>query len=202
MTTWFSSDFHLQHKNIIKFDGRPFKDIDHHDEMLIKHFNDVVMPWDTLIVLGDVALGPWPVGIEKICRFNGRKVLVPGNHDRISSVEKEARRERFRPDYEAVFDEIWDEVVEYDLQGTKVYLSHYPHTGDHGEDRFEQLRPVDDGTPIVHGHTHAKEVLSFTQDGTVQVHVGVTSWGYRPVHENRVLAAVRSKGIAGFDSKV
>jgi len=83
--TWFVGDLHLGHNNIIKFtknDGsrlRPFDDIDHHDETLIKNFNELVDPKDRVYFLGDLVMSR--KHIPKIARFNGRKKLIKGNHD-------------------------------------------------------------------------------------------------------------------------
>lgn len=187
MTIFHTSDTHLFHTNIVKYDGRPAATIQEHDEMIIRRWNETVMPWDTVIHHGDVALGKWPVGIQKVHLLNGYKVLVPGNHDRISSVEKESRREKYRSDYTAVFQEIWPEVVEYEINGFPVILSHYPYEADHSENpRFMDIRAKDEGVVIVHGHTHARETHSFSHLGTLQVHVGVTAWDYRPVAEQEI----------------
>lgn len=187
MTIFHTSDTHLFHTNVVKYDARPATSIEEHDEMIIRRWNDVVMPWDTVVHHGDVALGQWPVGIQKVHRLNGYKVLIPGNHDRISSVEKEARREKYRADYTAVFQEVWSEVVEYTLGNYEVILSHYPYEDDHtSEPRYMDIRAKDEGLPIIHGHTHSTEKISYSKNGSLQVHVGVTAWDYRPVSEGEI----------------
>lgn len=189
MTTFFTSDTHFSHKNIIHLgDGRPFKDINHHNEMLIKNWNTVVSPDDVVFHLGDVALGPWPDGLDCVRRLNGRKILVPGNHDRISSVEKESRRVRYFADYADVFDDIRREVTSYSIDGTYVQMSHYPYTGESHEgrpDRYTELRPVNDGSVLIHGHTHANDVVSFDK-GTLMISVGVDAWNWTPVSEQQL----------------
>ena len=192
MTVWLTSDTHFGHANILHLgEGRPFDDIQKHNEMIVKNWNDRVSHDDVVFHLGDVALGPWPDGLDYVRRLAGYKVLVPGNHDRISSVEKQARRDRFYVDYAEVFDDIADEVTEFQFNsGEVVSLSHYPYVGDsHDGDRFTHIRGVDEGVPRVHGHNHCQpdERESFTPNGTPQLAVGVDAWGFAPVPENEVL---------------
>lgn len=196
MATFFISDTHVFHNNILRLgDGRPFEDIDHHDFSIVNNWNHVVGIEDTVVHCGDVALGQWPVGLERLSRCNGYKILVPGNHDRVSSVESEKRRERFLPDYLEVFDEVWDETAQISLQGQMFVVSHYPYHGDHFEkDRHAELRPVDAGVPLIHGHTHQKEQVTRSNRGTVMISVGVDSNNWTPVHEDEILRRLRTKG--------
>ena len=187
---WLVSDTHFSHANILNLgDGRPFKDIQEHNEMIVHNWNSVVQPDDTVYHLGDVALGPWPEGLGYVKRLLGHKVLIPGNHDRISSVEKEKRRERFLPDYEDAFDEIWDEVSRLEIAGREVLISHYPYTGESSSDRgdrYSWLRPdPSEGLPLLHGHTHAADVVSF-HNGLLQISVGVDAWDFSPVPETKI----------------
>lgn len=190
MTVWLTSDTHFSHANIINLGaGRPFKDIQEHNEMIVKNWNDRVMPNDTVYHLGDVALGPWPEGLGYVKRLLGYKILIPGNHDRISSIEKEKRRERFLPDYEDAFQEIRSEVESIEIGGEEVLISHYPYTGESDgdrPDRYSWLRPDPSrGLPLIHGHTHASEKISF-HEGLLQISVGVDAWDYAPVSEDQI----------------
>lgn len=88
--TFFSSDHHLGHANILKFlrsDGvtplRSFATIEDHDEHLIAQHNSVVGPKDTCWFLGDVVINRR--FLHLISRLNGRKRLVLGNHDIFSN---------------------------------------------------------------------------------------------------------------------
>lgn len=80
---FFCSDLHLEHKNILNFEGsnRPFKDLDHHNHGLIQNWNSVVQSEDDQVwCLGDVIFGGSP-NYDLIRQLNGRKFLVGGNHD-------------------------------------------------------------------------------------------------------------------------
>lgn len=81
---WFSSDWHLQHKNIIKYDNRPFKTIEEHDEIIISNFEKVVNKGDDFYFLGDFSftndsklLHNW---FERLAN-KANLFFISGNHD-------------------------------------------------------------------------------------------------------------------------
>ena len=52
---FFTSDFHVGHTNVIRFDGRPFKDVDEMNQSLIDNWNSVVGDEDVVFYLGDLS---------------------------------------------------------------------------------------------------------------------------------------------------
>lgn len=80
---FFIADTHFGHKGIINFSGtrpfRPFDTIEEHDAELIKRWNSVVNPKDTVWHLGDFCFGERNLVIAG--ELNGNKKLVMGNHD-------------------------------------------------------------------------------------------------------------------------
>lgn len=79
--TFFISDLHLGHKNIIIFERekRFGQTIEEHNEWLVTNWNSVVGKNDRVYVLGDVAFGH--ENLKYLTRMNGQKFLIRGNHD-------------------------------------------------------------------------------------------------------------------------
>jgi len=173
MTIFFTSDTHFGHKNIISFCGRPYNSVDHMNQTLINNWNETVEPDDIVYHLGDACMGDISYTLPLIGRLNGYKILVPGNHDRVFSGESQAKRERFRPLYLEVFQQIEKESFPYG----GFMVSHFPYDGDsHDQNRFDKQRPKNEGLPILHGHVHSKWRMKGNQ-----INVGVDVWDYRPV---------------------
>lgn len=51
--TFYIADLHLQHSNVIKFDKRPFTNVEEMDDALISNWNAVVDKGDHVYHLGD-----------------------------------------------------------------------------------------------------------------------------------------------------
>lgn len=197
---FFTSDTHFGHNIIIRYSNRPFRDYDEMDEAIIANWNAAVGDTDVIFHLGDLALGPSERWDSIMKRLNGYKVFVVGNHDRIFAGEKPRQREKWDEKYHEWFDEVVDNYIDLELaDGTNVNLSHFPYDGDsHGADRYAQYRLVDDGTILIHGHTHREYAkmgddarISKSAKGTTMVHVGQDSWNYTPVSEGEVIDLLR-----------
>ena len=76
---WIVADLHLGHGNIIKYTARPFSSIEEMDSVLVRNWNSVVAPGDTVYIVGDLAFR------GKAGRYlrmlSGRKLIIRGNHD-------------------------------------------------------------------------------------------------------------------------
>ena len=81
METFFTSDLHLNHSRVIKYDDRPYDSVEEMNEALIQNYNARVGRRDTVYILGDFAFKK-PESFLR--RMNGRKILIKGNHDHFS----------------------------------------------------------------------------------------------------------------------
>ncbi len=79
--TFFTSDTHFNHGNIIRFCRRPFDNVEQMNEALIRNWNSVVGQDDVVFHLGDFCLGGSAEWTKVLDRLNGRIHLVLGNHD-------------------------------------------------------------------------------------------------------------------------
>ena len=82
MKFFITADTHLNHANITTYCDRP----KNFTELIIKRWNERVRPEDTVIHLGDFAIGPRQLIEPQIRLLNGNKILVRGNHDLHSSL--------------------------------------------------------------------------------------------------------------------
>lgn len=182
----FSSDHHFGHLRIIEYAQRPFRDIHHMREELVRRWNEAVAPEDVVIYGGDWAMGHLEETVPVAGRCNGYKVLLLGNHD--GPWEGNDPKKRHQDLYQKYFDEIIHGPVRMEIgrERLPVIVSHFPYAaGDvpRHADKYNPWRPDDEGLWLVHGHTHAPERINVNAR---QVHVGVDAWDYTPVPEQTV----------------
>ena len=82
MSTWFRSDTHFGHANVIRYCDRPYTSLSEMDDALVANWNQVVRPNDIVYHLGDFTLGGQEQAHAYFARLNGRISVVPGGHDK------------------------------------------------------------------------------------------------------------------------
>ena len=87
MSNFYISDMHFGHKNCIAFDNRPFTSVEEMDAAMIANWNQAVSSGDTVYILGDMCWGKQSRAIEIMRQLNGDKVLIKGNHDKLTNVD-------------------------------------------------------------------------------------------------------------------
>lgn len=110
---FYIADTHFGHRNIIRYDNRPFFTVKEMDDTLIDRWNEVVGDKDTVYILGDFSWYQEGETLKILDCLSGRKVLIKGNHDKIShQVAKQ-------------FVKVCD-YLEITDDNTRVVMSHYP----------------------------------------------------------------------------
>ena len=160
MTTFFTADLHIGHKNIIKFEQayRPFASIEEHNESIVDRWNAVVGVKDVVWVLGDVVFGA--DNFWYLDRLHGQKNLVLGNHDHFP---KATYLKYFRK-------------LEGCAKFDSCILSHVPVHPNQLEHRFKAN---------IHGHMHSKVVTmdrgTFSKIDARYINVSVEQTGLAPI---------------------
>lgn len=174
--TFFTSDTHFGHANIIRFCNRPFKNVEEMDEVLIENWNQVVSDDDTVFHLGDFAFGGSNVWKSIIPRLNGHINLIIGNHD----------RKNLRQGYMSSFGMVVPQL-QIEIEGNPIYLNHYPFLCYGGSYR---------GVWQLFGHVHSgpnAEGLDISRLKTLfptQYDVGVDNNDYAPISYKEVKAKI------------
>lgn len=174
MSTFFTSDTHFGHQNILRYQAltRPFKDLNHMHEALIANWNKVVAPSDTVYHLGDFGFGPAVILARK--RLNGKIRLILGNHDKIRLEDAD------------MFQSI-DTLKLIDVDGQRIVLCHYAM-------RTWQFQSK--GAWQLYGHSHGNLADDLT---TLSCDVGVDCWNMTPVSMAQLRAVMRTKEFVPVD---
>lgn len=81
--TWFGSDLHFFHRNVIRHCNRPYSSVEEMNDALIANHNAVVKPDDVYFHLGDFSFGKIEPTLDVLRQLNGKKYFILGNHDQI-----------------------------------------------------------------------------------------------------------------------
>lgn len=159
MKRWFTSDLHFGHRNVITYCDRPYTDVKEMDADLIRIWNETVAPEDTVWFIGDFGINKKKcLDKELLAQLNGRKFIVPGNHDSFF-VRGHENPIKFEEQWAQKYVNAgWSGAyinTYLDLKGGhQVHLSHLPPSND-DDNRYSQFKvPNDPNVVYVHGHLH------------------------------------------------
>jgi calcineurin-like phosphoesterase family protein len=116
---WFTSDWHIGHKNIIEYCKRPFRGVEEMDRTILDNFFSMVKKGDTVYYLGDLSFHVEPIKniLMHIAMAGIKFYYIIGNHDNYSA----AKRFVYIQFHESVYD-----LMDIDIEGQPVTLCHYP----------------------------------------------------------------------------
>ncbi len=164
MTTWFSADAHLGHKNIsIYCPDRPGDgNTDKMNDIIINNWNSCVMPDDDVYFLGDMMMGQSIYWEGLLNRLQGNIHLIVGNHD------KKFRKQEYVANRMVWIKEDYilkvTDPLSSNRKSQQIVLHHYPKLTWENADR---------GAWHFHGHSHGS-VDHLNQDST-RIDVGLDS---------------------------
>jgi calcineurin-like phosphoesterase family protein len=180
---FFISDLHLFHDKIILYDRRPYDNIKQMHESFIENWNNVVNKNDYVFILGDLSFeeNMEKVNSEVFSRLNGNKILVTGNHDSKTNLEK------LRV---SVHDYI-ELTVKDDKNYQKIILFHYPILVWNYHHR---------GAWHLHGHCHGNLLKNMPSMYKRKVmDVGTSCIHYTPISYREVEKYMEKKEIIKLD---
>lgn len=196
---FFTSDLHLGHENVLKFDNRPFNNVDHMEQVFINNFNATVPAGSILYFIGDIGMGNSERVKNFLAKLHCKKVLILGNHDK-------GRNAMMRMG----FDVVVYGLVLY-IANKRVTISHCPlrgvwredvagmkgaSTGEnwHGETKQHQFTFTDEGQFHLHGHIHSPNGGKSEKILGRQFDVGVVANNYRPVSISQIESWISKYG--------
>ena len=178
---WASSDWHLDHRNVIRYCDRPFESVHEMNETIIANMNEAMSPEDTLHFYGDFAF----CNIEKqkkfLSRINVSKIIMyKGNHDRPKGRLLEIG-----------FHEVHETYQDMTYGGVRFRQSHYPfapHDHDSTGVRYLGRRPPREGVDwLICGHIHEKWANLENQ-----INVGVDMRGFKPISFDEIVELTKT----------
>jgi calcineurin-like phosphoesterase family protein len=191
MAIWFTSDPHFGHANIIKYSNRPysvpildkfnkpvldddgkpkvFLDVDRMDQEMIRNWNSVVGPDDTVYIIGDFSMGKGHRTADfYLDQLNGIKHLIWGNHD-----PEETRTNLHWASSQP--------YLEIKLDGFFIVLCHYSMRVWNRSHR---------NSLMLYGHSHG------SLPGDAQsLDVGMDCWDLKPVSLKEILRRMKTLPI-------
>jgi calcineurin-like phosphoesterase family protein len=169
---YFTADHHFDHVKIIRYEDRPFKNVQDMNNKLIKGWNSVVKSHDDVVyVLGDLSMrgredNPNPLRVA-LRKMRGVKHLILGNHDKFNPFTF----------VDMGFTSVHT-ALEIQMGGTAKHPEQFPVYLVH-DPAVTRVKPE---ARWLCGHVHGM----FRHMGNV-INVGVDAWDFVPLSEDFIL---------------
>jgi calcineurin-like phosphoesterase family protein len=174
---YFTADWHLNHKNILKYCDRPFKNVHHMNRIILDNYDNTVKEDDHVYFLGDLTMESSSSKSKFVNLFQdlpGHKKLVLGNHD------------KFKPfDYHDMgFESVHTLLntsfnhIDLSLGTSEFFMVHDP--------AYAYLP----NTVWLCAHIHNHWKSQRTDNNIILINVGVDVWDFKPVSFGRVVEEI------------
>lgn len=166
----YISDLHFGHENVIKFDHRPFGDVDAMDRCMIEFWNSRVSKEDDVYIVGDFCYRTSKEPEWYLKQLKGNKHLVVGNHD--SALIKSDKAMSY---FESV-----DKMMHVSDSGKQLCLCHFP---------IAEWNKYRQGSYLIYGHIHANkgETYDFMKTRKRALNAAACINNYTPVSLNELI---------------
>jgi calcineurin-like phosphoesterase family protein len=177
--TFFTSDTHFGHKNILVYDKRPFTNIEEHDQTILKNWNSVVHKDDTIYFLGDFSLSfKKNVDYDRylMMSLKGKKFFIKGNHDHDQNVKLFKEHGTYL-----------GKLEEININGQQITICHYA---------MKVWRESHYGSWQLYGHSHG----SLSDDPhSLSIDVGINVHNFFPIEFNEIKQIMSKKKFVAVD---
>lgn len=163
------ADTHFWHENILKYENRPFSNIQEMNKGLIINWNNTVSNKDKVYHLGDFSWGNKEVVQDIVNQLNGYITLIKGNHD--------GKSNNWYND--AGFDDVID--------GGMILKNHFLLT--HKPLYMNKHMPFVN----IHGHTHSNKL-----QGNKYFSVSVENIDYKPIAFKKIQGKFSDGTLSAF----
>ena len=191
----FTSDYHVGHANVIKFDKRPFSSVEEMNQELIKRWNSVVSDDDTVFYLGDLFYRcRFEMVKEFVDSLNGKIHFIMGNHDRYRDIKKLDRFEKIHGNDTSLGGatiQIKDKDANRGYQD--IILCHYA---------ILSWNKGHYGSWHLHGHSHQSLMMNPDMAWFYErkvLDMGCNGWDYTPVSYQTIKDIMNKKIIKPVD---
>jgi len=183
---WFTSDYHLGHRNIIHLCERPFADVEEMGRSIVERHNALVQADDIVYDLGDFSFrSSAEDAVSWLAKLNGKRHIIFGNHDKSL---RQAHRQGLLDDLisSGKLTLIGDDNpriqmgIRVNVEGQEIVLAHYAQRSWQGAFR---------GAWHLYGHSHGN-LPPFRKS----MDVGVDAHDFNPLSFAEIKARMDSIG--------
>lgn len=171
------ADLHFDHKNIIGFSNRPFKNVTEMNQKLIELWNmRVKKQSDEVYILGDFLFsGSGQRANDILKQLNGKKYLIRGNHEKyLKDPLFDVKNYEWIKDYYS---------LQYEKR--KFILFHYP---------ILEWDGLFTHSILLYGHVHQTRKEYFEKIlGYTALNVGADMIGYAPISLDSIIEEVNQR---------
>ena len=163
MNYYFSSDWHLGHENIIKYDKRPFATVEEMNKAIIRNYNAIVTPEDEFYFLGDFAMGDKNKTECYLQQLNGKKFFIKGDHDKQHTIELFKK-----------YGTYLGSKAEIEIHGQSITLCHFS---------LDVWNNSQQKSWHLFGHSHGNVP---DNPNRLSFDIGINIWNYKPISFDEV----------------